>query len=518
VGIANLIWGAARLGLSPSPQVGRLLLWQAQRTFSGMDLQLLSSCVWGVAKLGLKPGLHWLHRMGRRVSGWLLLLLLPPLLLLLLLGRVLLAGCVKNACAWLCRCWVFWNSVMPAAAYLQLLSNCAWGMARLGLKPRLHWLHRMGRRVSAGMFGTGRMFSAVVRACGLWEFVWRKQRCLNVLWVWLYLPCADSSRCVTCPVFLLFFCVQVRHLAPSSITPSLASSLLLSFGALHYCPRVWLGRFLHTLHPHLPAFTPRDIANTYTAFERMLYVPKDDWLFDFQMEARMALPKCGAQELLSIARALSVLSNNVAAYRVEPDFLAALVARCGAIAAAQFSPADCANLAQSLVYLKAAPGTGLLAGLAAAFNARVGDASDDDVVGMLWAIGAFWRSSSECLWLRQHPELVRELISRAGAAMGRLGPLQLKRMVAAVAAMSLNPGQAWLAAHEAAVVAQLPEMYAASLEQVLWCYRGLGYSASQGQLLQEALAVQQEALRRQQQQQQQAAAVQEAEQRREWQR
>jgi hypothetical protein len=83
VGIANLIWGAARLGLSPSPQVGRLLLWQAQRTFAGMDLQLLSSCVWGVAKLGLKPRLHWLHRMGRRVSAKMLLLLL------LLLGWVI---------------------------------------------------------------------------------------------------------------------------------------------------------------------------------------------------------------------------------------------------------------------------------------------------------------------------------------------------------------------------------------------------------------------------------------------
>jgi hypothetical protein len=305
--------------------------------------------------------------------------------------------------------------------------------------------------------------------------------------------------------------MQVRHLAPSSITPSLASSLLLSFGALHYCPRVWLGRFLHTLHPHLPAFTPRDIANTYTAFERMLYVPKDDWLFDFQMEARLALPKCGVQELLSIARALSVLHNNVAAYRMEPDFLAALVARCSAIAAAEFSPTDCANLAQSLVYLKAAPGTGLLAGIAAAFSARIGEANDEDVVGLLWALGAFWRSSSECLWLRQHPELVRELISRAGVAMGRLGPLQLKRVVAAVAAMSVNPGQAWLAAHEAAVVAQLPEMYAASLEQVLWCYRGLGYSASQGKLLQEALAVKQEAARREQQQQA-AAAAQQAEQ------
>jgi hypothetical protein len=67
VGIANLIWGAARLGLQPSPQVSHLLLWQAQRGFSSMDLQLLSSCVWGVAKLRLRPGLHWLHKMARRV-------------------------------------------------------------------------------------------------------------------------------------------------------------------------------------------------------------------------------------------------------------------------------------------------------------------------------------------------------------------------------------------------------------------------------------------------------------------
>ncbi|KAF6264184.1 hypothetical protein COO60DRAFT_223416 [Scenedesmus sp. NREL 46B-D3] len=381
VGIANLIWGAARLGLAPSPQVGRLLLWQAQRGFAGMDLQLLSSCVWGVARLRLSPGLHWLHRMGRRV----------------------------------------------------------------------------------------------------------------------------------------------RHLAPSSITPNLASSLLLSFGALRYCPRVWLGRFLHTLHPHLPAFTPRDIANTYTAFERMLYVPKDDWLFDFQMAARLALPRCGAQELLCVARALSVLSSNVASYRVEPDFLAALLTRCAAIAAAEFSPADCANLAQSLVYLKAAPGTGLLAALTAAFSARISEAGDEDVVGLLWALGAFWRSSSECLWLRQHPELVQELLGRVGSSMGRLGPLQLKRVVAAAAAMGVSPGQPWLAAHEAAVVAQLPEMYGASLEQVLWCYRGLGYSASQGKLLQEALAARQDAQRRQQQvlqqqqqqQQQAAVAAQQAEQQRE---
>lgn len=322
------------------------------------------------------------------------------------------------------------------------------------------------------------------------------------------MPCADVLP------YTAACCAQVRHLAPAGITPSLASSLLLSFSSLRYCPRVWLGRFLHTLHPHLHAFAPRDVAQTYTAFSRMLYVPKDDWLFDFQMQARSVLPQCGPQELLCMARALSVLANNVAAYRVEPDLLAALLARCGAVAAAEFSPADCTALAQSLVYLKAAPGTGLLAGLAAAFGARISEASDEDVVGLLWALGAFWRSSSECLWLRQHPELVRELIRRAGAAMsnGRLGPLQLKRVVAAVAAMSVNPGPGWLAAHEAAVVALLPEMYAASLEQVLWCYRGLGYSASQGQLLQQALAAKQEVQRREQQQQQAAAAAQEAEQ------
>lgn len=69
VGVANLVWAAAKLGLQPSPQLGELLLWQGQRTFWQMDLQLLVSLAWGVAQLGLTPRRFWLHRLCNRVSN-----------------------------------------------------------------------------------------------------------------------------------------------------------------------------------------------------------------------------------------------------------------------------------------------------------------------------------------------------------------------------------------------------------------------------------------------------------------
>lgn len=298
--------------------------------------------------------------------------------------------------------------------------------------------------------------------------------------------------------------VQVTWLF-RELTPGLAASLLLSLSSLHYCPKTWMKRFLAAVHPQLAAFSTQDIANTFTTFARMDYVPKDDWLFDFLLEARRAVPNCGTRELLAILNALSLLSNHTA-YRVHPDFLAALLARARDCADG-FSAKDCVNLAQSLVYLKVAPGVALLAAVTERFSqglAATAAAEPADVAGMLWALGAFWRSSSECLWLRQHPQLLEQLlVSSQQQLEARLfTPLELKRVLAAVAAMACNPGADWLAAHEAAAVEQLQCLYPASVENLLRGYRMLGY---QPQQLQQAVAQQEQLLQQQQQHEQQTA-------------
>lgn len=267
-------------------------------------------------------------------------------------------------------------------------------------------------------------------------------------------------------------------------------------------------RFLTVLHPQLSAFSPQDIANTFTAFSRMLYVPRDDWLFDFMLVARKAIPQCGSQELLCIANAFAVLSNNTK-FRVQPDILAALVAQAQLHVAA-FSTEDCVNLVQSLVYLKVAPGVGLLSAIADRFSQQVAAAAPAEVAGMLWTLGAFWRSSSECLWLRRHPSLLQDLlaISQQQLLSHRYSPLELKRVLAAVVAVGCNPGQAWLQAHEAAVVVQLPEMHLSTLELVVGGYRGLGYHGQQGRLLEQVCVQKHEERQKQQIQQQQTLPAQ----------
>jgi hypothetical protein len=70
VAVANVVWAAGKLGLRVQPQLGELLLWQAQRKLAGMDLQLLSSLLWGVVKMELQPKRPWLHRLCDRVSVW----------------------------------------------------------------------------------------------------------------------------------------------------------------------------------------------------------------------------------------------------------------------------------------------------------------------------------------------------------------------------------------------------------------------------------------------------------------
>eukprot|EP00775_Hariotina_reticulata_P006629 gene6629-6857_t len=289
---------------------------------------------------------------------------------------------------------------------LQLVASLAWGAAKLQLKPRRFWLHRLCKRVSA----------------------------LQV-----------SGR---------------------GLTPGLACSLLLSLSALRHCPRVWMARFLAALQPQLPAFSPQDFANSFTAFGRMLYSPGQEWMFDYVMEARLALPKCGRQQLLPMLHAQAVLSTNTT-FRVSPDFLAAQLARCRAVIGS-FSAGDCVNLGQSLVHLKVAPGVGLLAGLAGRFSNLMlaGQVSGTEVATMLWVLGGFWNCNAECLWLRQNPDLLRQLVEGSRQVLGSYRPMELKRVLVALASMGCNPGQAWLAAHETSLVAQLQHVYGPTLEQL----------------------------------------------------
>jgi hypothetical protein len=126
---------------------------------------------------------------------------------------------------------------------------------------------------------------------------------------------------------------------------------------------------------------------------------------------------------------------------------------------------------------------------------------------MIWALGAFWRSNAECLWLRQHPEVIAALVSAAQLHLDRYEPLQLKRSLVALAAMGYNPGSAWLAAHEAAVLGRVADLWPKTLEHMLRAYRELGYSSEGQGVLREALLrkqqeAQQQQLEAQQQQQQ----------------
>jgi hypothetical protein len=69
VAVANVVWAAGKLRLGVQPQLGDLLLWQAQRKFVGMDVQLLGSLLWGVVRLELRPRRKWLHELCDRVSA-----------------------------------------------------------------------------------------------------------------------------------------------------------------------------------------------------------------------------------------------------------------------------------------------------------------------------------------------------------------------------------------------------------------------------------------------------------------
>ena len=369
-----------------------------------------------------------------------------------------------------------------------------------------------------------------------------------------FLPCLLCCCCSVCHCGLQWFVkpLQVSVLY-SCLTPSLTSSILLSLGTLQHCKKSWMARTLAAVQPQLRSFGPQDVAQMLVAFARMHYTPHPEWLFEFTLEARRVLPRANKQQLLMVTDSLAQLANSSEVH-VAPELLAAVLARArvllgcppggspsgqgqtagaaavgGAVASSAaaagsaaampaageaaaaaaaartgaFSAADCANLVQALVHLHVAPGQQLLGALYCTFVAALPRATGSHVATMLWAMGAFWRSNAECLWLRQHPEVAAALVAAARPALGSYEPLQLKRVVVALAATGYNPGAEWLAAHEAAVLGQMPQLWGKTLEQVLRSYRELGYgSAGQG-VLREALAVklQQEAQQQQQQQQ-----------------
>jgi hypothetical protein len=122
---------------------------------------------------------------------------------------------------------------------------------------------------------------------------------------------------------------------------------------------------------------------------------------------------------------------------------------------------------------------------------------------MLWALGAFWRSNAECLWLRQHPEIVAALVTAAQTHLPGYEPLQLKRSLVALAAMGYNPGFEFLRAHEAAVLGRVGEIWPKTLEHILRGYQELGFSGPGQVVLREELAQKQAEAQQQQQQQQQ---------------
>lgn len=344
--------------------------------------------------------------------------------------------------------------------------------------------------------------------------------------------------------------MQVTTLS-ASLTPSHTASLLLSLSSLQHRPKYWMARTLTAVQPQLRAFSASDVAQTLVAFARMHYVPHFEWWFEFTLEARRALlSRANKQQLLMIADALAVLSSS-GELRVAPELLAAVLARArtllgvagpavavgpagaampqqqqqpavagaargGAGSSSSFTAADCANLVQSLVHLHVAPGPPLLSGLyttfvgllpahtggdeapaaAAASGMQAGAAGGAEgasmlgaqVATMLWALGAFWRSNPECLWLRQHPDLIAALVSAAQARMRGLEPMHLKRCLVALAAMGYNPGEGFLLAHEAAVLGVLDEVWPKTLEHILRGYRELGFSGPGAGVLREALA------------------------------
>jgi hypothetical protein len=348
------------------------------------------------------------------------------------------------------------------------------------------------------------------------------------------------------------------------LTPSHTAGLLLSLSALGYRSSSWLARTLGVMQPQLRAFSPLDISATLLALARMRHTPHPEWLFEFTLEARRAAPRMNKAQLLMAAQSMALLSANNTTWRVAPELLAAVLARAkvllgvssssssggGSTAAASggggggggggapassggsdtaaaaaaaagsaqlpaqpslppsaaarygaFSPADCANLAQSLVHMQVAPGPGLMAALTAAFLAdssaapaapAASAAAGCDVAVMLWALGAWWRGNAECLWLRHHAGVIAALVAASGAHLAAYTPLQLKHVLVALASMGFNPGHEWLAAHEAAVAAALPQLWPKNLEQVLRGYRDLGYCPAAQAALLEALAAKQQ--------------------------
>jgi hypothetical protein len=269
----------------------------------------------------------------------------------------------------------------------------------------------------------------------------------------------------------------------------------------------------------------------------MHYAPHPEWWFDFTLEMRRVVPRASKQQLLMMADALAQLSSR-GELRVAPEVLAAVLARArtllgvestaaagAAVAAAassssssssSFSGADCASLTQALVHLHVAPGASLLSGLYTTFVALLpppaaaagGSAAaatagaGAQVATMLWALGAFWRSNAECLWLRQHPEIVAALVTAAQVHLPGYEPLQLKRSLVALAAMGYNPGFEFLRAHEAAVLGRVGEIWPKTLEHILRGYQELAFSGPGQVVLREELAKKQAEAQQQQQQQQ----------------
>eukprot|EP00195_Chlamydomonas_chlamydogama_P015298 CAMPEP_0202893362 /NCGR_PEP_ID=MMETSP1392-20130828/2958_1 /ASSEMBLY_ACC=CAM_ASM_000868 /TAXON_ID=225041 /ORGANISM="Chlamydomonas chlamydogama, Strain SAG 11-48b" /LENGTH=662 /DNA_ID=CAMNT_0049577667 /DNA_START=510 /DNA_END=2498 /DNA_ORIENTATION=- len=446
--LSQTIYACAMLQHRPADAWMSAYLAHTQLRLPEYGARDISTSLWSLATLQLEPGREWVDAALARSEQVVRSFSNGTMLASTLWALAVLKH--QPPASWMTH-FLWQVQRMLKACDAQNLSNIAWALATLQYRPDNKWMQqflrcagqRMGMSTAPGQ--AGRAASQQASACA-------PQAYANLLWALAKL--------------------QVR---PTRL-------------------RSWLRALCGVTMPRLLHFPARDLTSVVWSLQRLRYMPDADWMLEAQVAMQARLPQFDLTSLVVALVALGRFSQHPSSTaehgRLDKVDEALILRMCGSltpmIQAAQSSGGVSMQTSVSLVVafakLRVAIPQELHDLLLRSVAPHLQDLPPRQLSNVCYAVCQLAQTTGSMMHLRAGSEfeLLPRLahLSQSYMASWQLNGADLAQLVTGFTRMGYNPGEAWLAHHEACCsrLMRQDQLSRAQAAAVFRAYRSLQYA------------------------------------------